>query len=117
MIVCRPATAADIREFYGHPIGVTVRAMAMLVDGKVEALAGLARWPRFYEFFSEIRPGARSRLHCVTVIRHLLRAAAWIRDCRLPVIAVASADEPGSVQLLERLGFVHEYGEFFKWHS
>lgn len=96
-----------------------MRAMVMLIDGALVGIAGVARWTSHgcYEFFSDLKPESRELLKCPTVIRHLLRIKPWIRECRLPVYAVAQADEPNAERLLAHFGFRHETGALFKWQS
>lgn len=89
----------------------------MTVDGEVKAMAGLSLAHGFYEFFSDIKPDARRQVRRAAVIRQLLRMREWFRASSLPVIAAREPDEPGADQLLKRLGFQPDYGDFYRWHS
>ena len=121
MIEVRPATAADLESFYGGPPPVTLQAWVGLVDDAVFGVIGLARMDYGVVFFSDYRPDARRHLRRMATLRLIRSMREVIRQRRVPVLALADANEPDSDKLLTRLGFEFveavEGGGLYKWHS
>lgn len=109
----RPATAADIREYYGEPYRFTVRANAVLLDGKVVGIVGVAREYDIGKFFSDVKPELEPHLSSVTVWRAIKGAMDYVRAYRGPVLSTAEHAE-GCV-MLHRLGFKHLEGRWYGW--
>lgn len=116
--VIRPATAADIREFYERPPGKSLRAYVAELDGTLLGIGGL-----FYQedgavgCFSVMRPGMKP--HRKTILRAARLLAEMAREAGAP--AIADERHPNSRRLLSRLGFVSfgttQYGELFGWRN
>lgn len=110
----RPATAADIVQFYSRPLPFTVRAWVAEADGRVLGLAGYIPQGRYVLAFSEIKDEMRA--HPMAVMRG---AKKFMGLLDRPAVAYASRKEPGSCRLLERLGWKYattdDQGEVFTW--
>lgn len=96
----RPATAADVEEFYGRAPSETLRAMVILLDGHVAGIIGLARTGYSTRLFSEHRPELVPHLSHITVWRAVKAAMRFVNECRSAVYVVSS--DP---RLMQRLGF------------
>ncbi len=101
MIEYRFATAADIDSYYGERPEVTVRAIAVLLDGKPVGMLGLELRGNLAVAFSEFLPELEPHLKSITVGRAIKAAQALFRACPVPVIVANTSNPP----LLERLGF------------
>ena len=110
MIEARPATAADIRSFYGDDWPTTMRAMVVLMDGKLAGIAGIVREGPGYKLFSDSIPELEPHLRSMTVLRAVKKVLEFTESSRLPVAAVS--DNP---DLLERIGFKHFGGDEYLW--
>ncbi len=98
--VFRPATKADMAEFYDEAPTGSVRAWVADLDGKVIGIAGCVYVGDKVVAFSAMKEEMRA--FPVTI----MRAARFIAK-KLPPGAVAKAydQEKHSAKLLERLGF------------
>ncbi len=103
-ITSRPATAADLREFYP---GMTssFRAWVAEIDGKPEGIIGIALLRPMACMFSAFSDALRPLLRHPTVLRLIKRAQAAVRACGAPVGAAVDPNEPESPKILSRLGF------------
>ena len=110
MIEARPATAADIRSFYGDDWPTTMRAMVVLMDGKLAGIAGIVREGPGYKLFSDSIPELEPHLRSMTVLRAVKKVLEFTESSRLPVAAVS--DNP---DLLKRFGFRHVGGDEYLW--
>jgi hypothetical protein len=100
----RPATAADLRDWYGEAPKRSCRAWVIAQDGKLVALAGYSFEPGYILVFSEVR-GEHPKF---ATWKYAKKLFANITKYRLPMRAVANPDIPGSDRFLERLGFEFE---------
>lgn len=91
----RPATAADIHDYFGKSAPKTVRAWVLTVDGKVVGVAGYYISAGNAVVFSDIKDGIPK----MTVWR---AAVEFMESLNLPVICEGSE---GSKSFLERLGW------------
>lgn len=107
MLVSRPATAADVREFYPD-MTCSFRAWVCELDGKVEGIIGLALTRPIACMFSAFREALRPYLKSLTILRLIKRAEAAVKASRVPVRAIAEPTEPTAPGMLERLGFEFE---------
>lgn len=113
----RPATLSDIRSFYpAGGVPATIRALAVVVDGDVQALMGVAYCGQI-QAFSELKPEVRENKKVIAVaIRAMLRL---LKSVKFPVYAVADTSFPGSAKLLEKCGFEHlcdsQQGKVYLW--
>ena len=96
----RPATAQDVEEFYGRSPYETLRAMVILLDGRVAGIIGIARTGYSTRLFSEHRPELEPYLSSVTVWRAVKAALRFVDECRSSVYVVSS--DP---RMMRRLGF------------
>lgn len=78
---------------------------------------GLAREGVRAKYFSEIREDLRPRLKRMISLRTIWKSMELVRTSKLPVFAIAQADEPDSHRVLQRLGFVQVQDEVYQWPS
>ena len=117
-LISREATASDLRVFYAGKPHPTLRARVVISQsGEVLGVIGLAREGLWSKFFSEIREDLRSSLPRVICLRTILKSMDFVRESKLPVFAIAQADEPDSHRVLQRLGFVQVDGDVYRWPS
>lgn len=116
-LISRPATAADIRAFYGDRPHPTLKALVVTRADEVLGVIGLAREGRRAKYFSEIKEDLRPRLKRMISLRTIWKSMDLVRNSRLPVYALAQADEPDSHRVLQRLGFVQIESEVYQWPS
>jgi hypothetical protein len=115
-LISREATAADIQAFYAGRPHPTLRARVVTSsDGEVLGVIGLAREGPWSKFFSEIREALRASLSRAICLRTILKSMDYVRASKLPVFAIAQADEPDSHRVLQRLGFVQVDGDVYRW--
>lgn len=100
----RPATAADVREFYPG-LSNSFRAWVCELDGKVEGIIGVALLRPIACLFSSFREALRPYLRHPAVLRIIKKAQGAVKASRVPVWAVAQEDEPTAPTILQRLGF------------
>lgn len=114
----RPASAADLEAFYGHPPPYSMKAWVAVLDDQPIAVAGVAYVrgmpPRM---FSDLKPSMRAyRKAIVKGARRMLGAMEGIT-----ALTVADPSETGSRRLLERLGFEfvgHGHtGPVYRWRG
>lgn len=102
MIEIRPSTQADIVELSGHRARKTIRALTVLVDGRVACVAGITVEPDGAMAFSDTRAGLD--VPRATIYRQARLLAAAIRGWGIPAVAIADPGRPNSGKFLERLG-------------
>jgi hypothetical protein len=116
----RPATEADLDDFYGHRPAQTVRALVAMLDDRPIGITGIA-YPRGGSaepyLFSDWTPELRRRPK--TLVKG---ARSMLRNFAVPGLrAVAAPDEPGAPRLLRRLGFIssgrNAVGEIFTYRG
>lgn len=111
----RFATAADIQSYYGSRPHPTMRAVVLTLNDEPVAVIGVARHESYAQFFSEYRPEFRPHLRSVPTLRAIKRAMSIVKESRLTVYAIAEEEEPDSVRILGRLGFVQYRENVFRW--
>lgn len=116
-LISRPATAADLRAFYGDRPHPTLKALVVTRGDEVLGVIGLAREGVRAKYFSEIREDLRPRLKRMISLRTIWKSMELVRTSKLPVFAIAQADEPDSHRVLQRLGFVQVQDEVYQWPS
>lgn len=104
VLTSRPATAADIQQFYPEMTS-SFRAWVAEIDGKPEGIIGIALLHPVACMFSAISEALRPFLRHPTVLRLIKKAQAAVGACRAPVMAAVEPDEPESPKILSRLGF------------
>lgn len=110
----RLATAADIQAFYGDQPRPTLKALVVTRGDEILGVVGLAREGMRSKYFSEIKEDLRPRLKRMIALRTIWRSIELVRNSRLPVYALAQADEPDAHRLLQRLGFI-PVGDHYQW--
>lgn len=120
----RQATLDDLRSYYGGDPPATVRAWALLLDGKVMgvlgiAYGGLARERSVPEVFSESREEFAPYRNTMPVIAAIKDVMRLVKRTKPAPIAIADKRFPQSEQVLRRLGAVRigtcEQGEVYQW--
>jgi len=104
-MMVRYATADDVRQWFGE-VPATMRAMVVERDGKVAAIAGLARMPDHWQAFSAFAPEMRA--HGYYLAKLAKQFAGLLEAAPGAVFAIASKTEPTAPALLSRLGFVEQ---------
>lgn len=105
-----PASAAEVDEFYSHRPRETLRALVIRVDGKPAGIVGLAQEPDRLRAFSEYTDELCPHLKRMSVLRAIKAFMKWVEESKVPVYAISEG-----TGLLERLGFVSDDGEVFRW--
>lgn len=122
----RPASRADLRAYYGGDPPATVKAWAVLLDGEVMgvmgiAYGGLSRALPVPEVFSESRDELAPYRNSMAVIGGIKEVMRAVRRTRPAPLAIADKRYPQSEQVLQRLGAVRvgscEQGEVYQWLS
>lgn len=105
-----PAIAAEVDALYAGRPRETLRALVIRVDGKPAGIIGLAQEPDRLRAFSEYTADLCPHLKRIPVLRAIKAFMAWVTDSKVPVYAISEG-----TGLLERLGFVSDDGEVFRW--
>jgi hypothetical protein len=111
----RFATQADIDQYYGTQPYPTMRAVVLTLNDRPAAVLGVARHESYAQFFSEYRPEYRPYLRSIVTLRAIKQVMSMVSQSTLPVYAMAEEEEPDSVRILTRLGFVAFEGNLFRW--
>lgn len=98
----RVGTHADVCEWFGKLPRETLRAVVILLDGRLAGIIGLGRAAAWTELFSDHKPELAPHLSSVAVWRAVKLAMRFVNECRAPVFSVSS-----DARLMARLGF-HE---------
>lgn len=101
MIIVRPATAADLLEFYGRMPPVTVKAVVAVKDGKIECVAGVTLEKDMTIAFSDMKAEGANKFE---IFRTAKKMANWMKNLHPMVIDVP--ENRASIKLLEMVGFV-----------
>ena len=110
MLTYAPATAEDIRFFYG-PQRETLKAICVKRDGVPVGFVGIAIEPTRARFFSEYRDMTCAEL-CKSW-RAVKAAMQYVRESRKPVVCVAQHEQ--GHKNLTRLGFTHVEDDVYVW--
>lgn len=100
----RPATAADIAEFYPEMTS-SFRAWVAEIDGVPQGIIGIALLRPIACMFSSFREVLRPYLRHPTILRLIKKAQAEMKASSVPVGAAVEPGEPESPKILTRLGF------------
>lgn len=117
--VIRPATPADIIDFYGMELPVTVRAWAVDYKGETVCLAGVTIHRNMPALaFSELRDHDAPP---ITVYRTAIKLMEKIKTLRMKVIA-DPANNPLAIacnapRFLRALGFTEQEGGLYIWDN
>jgi hypothetical protein len=106
----RPATAADVRAFYGGSVAQTMRALVITLGGEPVGIVGLAHEGPYLKFFSEEKPELASHRRRVAVLRALQEVMRWVRDARQLVLSLSN-----NADLMRRLGFERIEDDVYVW--
>jgi hypothetical protein len=117
-VVIRPATRADIDDWYGGEYKRSCRAWVIERGGRPACVAGYSFEDGYVLMFSDIRdpeaPKTAIWRGARLVIDHVKRAG-------LPLLALADPEIQGSGRFLERLGFIlqqsTEHGDIYQWQA
>jgi hypothetical protein len=104
------ATAAEVDDLYSGRPRETLRAIIIRVDGVPAGIVGLAKEPDRDRAFSEYTEALCPHLKRMPVLRAIKAFMQWVESSRVPVYAISEG-----TGLLERLGFVRDHGEEFRW--
>lgn len=114
MVELRPATAEDLRAFYGKAPPFTCRAVVGVVDGKPVGIGGIGYAGSYRAFFCDLKPEARRYKVAIVKAARVVLSMATGRT-----FAAASPDEPGAPRWLERMGFQRigsgPAGQVYEW--
>jgi hypothetical protein len=91
--------------------------MVVARGDEILGVIGLARDGMRMKYFSEIKEDLRPRLKRMIALRTIWASMEMVRNCKLPVYALAQADEPDSHRILQRLGFVHWMDCVYQWRG
>lgn len=110
----RPLTARDLEELYPEGVRVSVRGVAVELDGEVLAVAGMSlRVP--YLAFSTMKDAMRK------YPKTILKTARQLQDimCQYnsDIFAEADVNERNSFAFLLHLGFEHVDERLFVWRG
>lgn len=114
--VIRPATRADIEQFYGQSFHKTVRAWAAELDGQTIGLAGLVyHVGRPWYLFSAHKP------EMLRFKKTMVAAGKMVLKELEGIPGQALTDNPKSAKLLEHLGLVYVChtpdGALYQWEG
>ena len=112
-VTTRPATAADITDFYGSPQRDTLEAVVVEKAGKAVAIIGLKHEPGRRILFSDLRPELGDDIRSFTFLRAVLTLVRRAVRSRLPLFSVKEPDS----DVLPRLGFERVCGNLYQWPS
>lgn len=112
----RPATAADLEEWYGTGQRNSFKGIVGEVDGEVVAIGGVYRSQGLMIGIAGLRPHVRHRKKDAV---RFARAGQKVLQGYPFVVAFADKDEPTAEGLIKHLGFEHrgstEIGEMYLW--
>lgn len=100
----RIATPEDIHRWFGGPPPVSLRAIVVEIDGKLEGICGVQSVRGGVTCFSTLSVKCRQHKRAVVLGVRLLRKV--LRDYQY-VIAYATKDEPTADAFIRHVGFRH----------
>ncbi len=110
-ITTRPATAADIADFYGGARRETVQSVMVIKDGKAVGIIGLKREPTRLFLFADGHPELGNDIRSFAVRRAVLQMLRTALRSKLPLFSVRAPDS----DVLPRLGFERVSGDLYRW--
>lgn len=115
MITIRPASRADIVEFYGEMLNESMRARVADLNGKVVGIIGLV-YKDYPTLVSTLTPELRPYRKTI-----LKEAKRFLSEIHQTAYAVACPKEKTSQRLLEHLGFEFirdtTEGRLYRWQT
>ena len=115
--IIRSATLEDIEQYYGKPLGNSVRAIVADLDGKILGVAGMAYHKDQMLAFSKMDDEMKA--YPFTIMRAARKFAKMARKYGKNVLAVAACYEKNSDAFLRRVGFEFigetSEGRVYKW--
>lgn len=108
----RPASEADLIEYYGGKPKQTIRAIMFYEGDKAVGIGGVKNEAGYFIAFSEIKDGANVSKQAIW--RATMKVMNMIKELGVTVYAVP--ESPSSVAFLERLGFAED-GAAYRWRS
>lgn len=112
-IEIRPATAADIADFYGERQRATLQAVMVIKDGAPVGVIGLKHGYGRLVLFADQRPELGADVVAFAVRRAILDMLRRALRSKLPLFSVAEPDS----DVLPRLGFERVCGDLYRWPS
>ena len=112
-LVTRPARADDIIEYFGGPQRGTMKAVVAVLDGKVVGFLGVIREGPIGKYFCDISPELQPHLQSITILRAIKASMEFVKQYRGPLVAIAEHAE--GCRILNRLGFIHLDGAYYRW--
>jgi hypothetical protein len=109
----RPATNADLRQWFDGYVPTTMRAIVVDDEGAIVGIAGIARMGDHLQAFSGIKPALRERP--VTIGRVAVAFSRMLEESAKPIIALCSDDEPTAPGLLSHLGFTQQHQRIWRY--
>lgn len=105
MIEIRPATPADVRNYYGGPPQKTMRAYVVVADGEIIAIGGFIRIrSNVMALFSDIKTGMQEA-HPVTAVRFAKKLMKIADDNGWTLLSWPAEDILKAPKFLRYLGF------------
>jgi hypothetical protein len=116
MIETRPATFEDIATLSGPP-QVSMRAQTVTMDGEPVGAFGIYYDNEQTVMFTTTTPKLRENKAAMLAAARVVWR--FVKDLKVPALAIANEKEPGAPALLERVGFVRigtvQGREAFRW--
>lgn len=104
-----PATQALVEEFYGKVPMFSMRGFIVMFEEKPIGIVGIYTFQEKIIAFSQMKDEMRPlKKEIVRVIKSFMQ---FLSEMNVPVYAIASQQEPTSLELLPKLGFAY-LGEF-----
>ncbi len=101
----RPTLPDDLPHIIGESLPCRIRAVTVLVDGRIIGMGGLA-FPPAGPAIAFVQRTNEARRYPVTIHRAGLMAMRMMRECGVAqVIATADAASETAIRWLHRLGF------------
>jgi hypothetical protein len=116
-VIIRPATIEDYQQFYGHKPKLTFRGSVAVEAEKIIGIGGFYFQGKLVVVFTDTKPELRkNKKQMMVCLKHMLK---MLKECEMPIYAVASRKEPGSLDLLSKAGFQKlfdsEHGPVMQW--
>ena len=113
ILICEPADAAALTEFYGELPAETTRAVVARLDGRVVGIVGVAISGGYATLFSDTKPELAPYLRSMVILRAVRRSIDTAKGLGLPVLAWPCLET--GARLLAREGFRSDTAERGWW--
>lgn len=90
-----------------------MRALVVCLDGEVAGFIGIVREGPIGKYFCDISPELEPYLRSMTIMRTVKQSMEFVKAYQGPVLALAEHAE--GCKILNRLGFTHLVGEYYRW--